>query len=142
MKQYKGIIFNSTTVRCLRGPLEEAVRERHIHTAVVSNHGRTEVGERLFQEEASVDLVVGGYDLNRWGKYRKPLPDLLFVAAAKMNLEPEDLVCVTDCARDEQAAKAAGIDTVPFDAKGMDSLVPLLGVNPVPEAPRDFRGVA
>ena len=26
MKQYKGIIFNSTTVRCLRGPLEEAVR--------------------------------------------------------------------------------------------------------------------
>lgn len=141
MKQYKGIIFNSTTVRCLRGPLEEAVRERHIHTAVVSNHGRTEVGERLSQEGVSVDLVVGGYDLNRWGKYRKPLPDLLFVAAAKMNLEPEDLVCVTDCARDEQAAKAAGIDTVPFDAEGMDSLVPLLGVNPVPEAPRDFRGV-
>lgn len=141
MKQYKGIIFNSTTVRSLRGALEEAVRERHIHTAVVSNHGRTEVGERLFQEEASVDLVVGGYDLNRWGKYRKPLPDLLFVAMAKMNLEPADLVCVTDCARDEQAAKAAGIDTVPFDAKGMDSLVPLLGVNPVPEAPRDFRGV-
>ena len=25
MKQYKGVIFNSTTVRCLRGPLEEAV---------------------------------------------------------------------------------------------------------------------
>ncbi len=141
MKQYKGIIFNSTTVRCLHGPLEEAVRERRIRTAVVSNHGRTEVGEKLFQEGASVDLVVGGYDLNRWGKYRKPLPDLLFVAMAKMNLEPADLVCVTDCARDEQAAKAAGIDTVPFDAEGMDSLVPLLGVNPVPEALRDFRGI-
>ena len=26
MKQYKGIIFNSTTVRCFRGPLKEAVR--------------------------------------------------------------------------------------------------------------------
>ena len=26
MKQYKGVIFNSTTVRCLRVPLEEAVR--------------------------------------------------------------------------------------------------------------------
>ena len=100
MKQYKGIIFNSTTVRCLRGPLEDAVRERHIRTSVVSNQNRTEVGERLSQEGVSVDLVVGGYDLNRWGKYRKPLPDLLFVAAAKLNLEPADLVCVTVCARD------------------------------------------
>ena len=26
MKQYKGVIFNSTTVRCFRGPLKEAVR--------------------------------------------------------------------------------------------------------------------
>ena len=26
MKQYNGIIFNSTTVRCFRGPLKEAVR--------------------------------------------------------------------------------------------------------------------
>ena len=26
MRQYKGIIFNSTTVRCFRGPLKEAVR--------------------------------------------------------------------------------------------------------------------
>ena len=60
MKQYKGIIFNSTTVRGLRGSLEEAVRERHIRTAVVSNHSRAEVGERLSQEGVSVDLVVGG----------------------------------------------------------------------------------
>ena len=61
-------------------------------------------------EGVSVDLVVGGYDLNRWGKYRKPLPDLLFVAAAKLDLEPADLVVVTDCDRDEMAAKAAGMD--------------------------------
>ena len=140
MKQYKGIIFNSKTVKGLRGPLGEAVRDRHIRTAVVSNHNRSEVGEILSREGLSVDLVVGGYDLSRWGEYRKPLPDLLFVAAAKLNLEPADLVCVTDCARDGQAAKAAGIDTVPFDAGGMDSLVPLLGVNPAPEAPRDFSG--
>lgn len=141
MKKYKGIIFNSTTVRCLRGPLAEAIRERHIRTAVVSNHAKTEVGEILSRAGLSVDLVVGGYDLSRWGKYRKPLPDLLFVAAAKMQLKPADLVCVTDCARDKQAAKSAGIDTMPFDASGMDALVPMLGINPVPEEPRDFHGV-
>ena len=141
MKQYKGIIFNSATVNCLRGPLEEAIRERRIRTAVVSNHGRTDVEGILSSAGLSVDIVVGGYDLSRWGKYRKPLPDLLFVAAAKLNLEPADLVCVTDCARDGQAAMAAGIDTVPYDADGMDSLVSLLGINPPLEAPRDFRGV-
>ncbi len=140
MKQYKGIVFNSATVRCLRGPLAEAVRERSIRTAVVSNHGRTEVREILSQAGLSVDLVVGGYDLSRWGKYRKPLPDLLFVAAAKMCLEPEDLVCVTDCVRDEQAATSAGIDSIPFDAAGIDGLVPMLGINPVPDKPRDFSG--
>ena len=141
MKQYKGIIFNSTTVHCLRGSLEEAVRERRIHTAVVSNHNRSEVGEILSALGLSVDIVVGGYDLSRWGKYRKPLPDLLFVAAAKLHLEPADIVCVTDCVRDVQAARAAGIDTMTYEADGMDSLVPFLGVNPAPEMPRDFRRV-
>ena len=46
-KLYKGIIFNSTTVRALRGTLAEAVRTNHIRTAVVSNHSRTEVQEAL-----------------------------------------------------------------------------------------------
>ena len=59
MKQYKGIIFNSKTVKGLRGLLGEAVRDRHIRTAVVSNHNRSEVGEILSQEGLSVDLVVG-----------------------------------------------------------------------------------
>ena len=141
MKQYRGIIFNSVTVRCLGGALEEAIRNRRVRTAVVSNHGRTEVGEILSREGLSVDIVVGGYDLNRWGKYRKPLPDLLSVAAAKLGLEPADMICITDCPRDEKAAKAAGIDTMPYDEAGMDALVPMLGINPVPEAPRDFSGI-
>ena len=138
---YKGIIFNSNTIRALRGPLADAVRERRIRTALVSNHGRTEVSEILGNEGISVDVIVGGYDLNRWGKYRKPLPDLLFVAAAKMNLEPSDILCVSDCPRDDQAARAAGIDTVAYDPAGMDALVPLLGENPPAEPPRDFSGI-
>ena len=138
---YKGIIFNSNTIHALRGPLAEAIGEHRIRTAVVSNHGRTEVSEILSHEGVSIDVLVGGFDLNRWGKYRKPLPDLLFVAAAKMNLEPSDVVCVSDCLRDDQAACAAGIDTVPYNPDGMDSLLPLLGENPPAELPRDFSGI-
>ena len=95
-KLYKGIIFNSTTVRALRGELADAVRERRIRTAVVSNHGKAEVQEALDAACISVDHVLGGFDLNRWGKYRKPEPDLLFVAAAKMGLETADIVSVVD----------------------------------------------
>ena len=138
---FKGIIFNSNTVRALSGPLGAAVREKRIHTAVVSNHGRTEVAEILEREGITVDVVVGGYDLNRWGKYRKPLPDLLFVAAAKMNLEPTDIICVSDCQRDNKAASAAGIGAIQYVPGGMDHLVSLLGENPPAEPPRNFSGI-
>jgi len=140
-KLYKGIVFNTATVRALRGPLAEAVREHRIRTAVVSNHGRTEVGEMLTREGLRVDLVVGVFDLSRFGKYRKPAPDMLSVAAAKLGLEPGEMVCVSDCPRDDAAAAGAGMDTVPFDPAGMDSLVELLGENPPAEPPRTFEGV-
>ena len=67
-KLYKGIIFNSTTVRALRGQLADTVRKNHIRTAVVSNHGKTEVQETLDAAGIMVDVVLGGFDLNRWGK--------------------------------------------------------------------------
>lgn len=140
-KKYKGIIFNSNTVRALSGSLAEAVRQRRIRTAVVSNHSRTEVAEILEAYGLRVDMTVGGYDLNRFGKYRKPMPDLLFVAAARMNLEPEEIIAVTDYPRDEQAAGAAGIDTVAYNPAGMDFLAERLGENPPAEAPRDFSGI-
>lgn len=140
-KKYRGIIFNSVTVRALRGRLAEAVRERRIRTAVVSNHSRTDVYEILAREGLSVDVVVGGFDLNRFGKYRKPAPDLLFVAAAKMDLDPEEIVAVVDCPRDGTACRAAGMDTVAYEADGMDGLAAQLGENPPSEPPRDFTGI-
>lgn len=140
-RKYKGIIFNSVTVRALRGPLAEAVRERRIRTAVVSNHSRTEVGEILAREGLSVDVVVGGFDLNRFGRYRKPAPDLLFVAAAKLGLEPGETVCVVDGPRDRQAASLAGAGAVDYDPSGMDDLADLLEGNPPAEPPRSFRDV-
>ena len=140
-KLYKGVIFNSTMVRALCGPLAEAVKANRIRTAVVSNHSKAEVSGILQSAGISVDLVLGGYDLNRWGKYRKPAPDLMFVAAARMGLETVDVVSVVDCPRDRAASAAAGVDTVEYDLAGMESLIPMLGIGPEPEAPRDFRGV-
>ena len=140
-KLYKGIIFNSTTVYALRGQLVDAIRERRIRTAVVSNHGKTEVQEALDAAGVTVDAIVGGYDLSRWGEYRKPEPDLMFVAAAKMGLETADIVSVVDCQRDRSASAAAGMDTVAYDPAGMASLIPILGIGAEPESPRDFSGV-
>ena len=140
-KLYKGIIFNSTTVYALRGQLADAVRERRIRTAVVSNHGKTEVQEALDAAGVTVDAIVGGYDLSRWGEYRKPEPDLMFVAAAKMGLETTDIISVVDCNRDRAASAAAGMVTMEYDPAGMESLIPMLGVGAEPESPRDFSGV-
>ena len=140
-KLYKGIIFNSTTVYALRGQLADAVRERRIRTAVVSNHGKTEVQEALDAAGVTVDVIVGGYDLSRWGEYRKPEPDLMFVAAAKMGLETTDIISVVDCNRDRAASAAAGMVTMEYDPAGMESLIPMLGVGAEPESPRDFSGV-
>lgn len=141
-KLYKGLIFNSTTVRALRGPLADAVKERNVRTAVASNHSRAGVLEAISAAGATVDVTVGGYDLSRWGEHRKPEPDLLFVAAAKMGLDPGDVLCVVDCDRDRVACVAAGMDTADYDPAGMDALVELLDVNPAPGAPRDFNGIA
>ena len=140
-KLYKGIVFNSTTVRALRGPLSDVVRANHIRTAVVSNHSKSEVREALDAAGIMVDVVIGGFDLSRWGEYRKPEPDLLFVAAAKMGLETGDVVSVVDCHRDCAASAAAGMYTVEYDPAGMDSLIPILGIGPEPAPLRDFRGV-
>lgn len=140
-KKYRGIIFNSVTVCALRGRLAEAVRERRIRTAVVSNHSRTDVYEILAREGLSVDVVVGGFDLNRFGKYRKPAPDMMFVAAAKLGLEPNEMVCVVDSPTERRPAFMAGIDTVYWDPDGMDGLADLLGENPTSEPPRDFTGI-
>ena len=140
-KAYTGIIFNSTTVRALRGQLADAVRELRIRTAVVTNHSKQEVREALDASGIHVDLVLGAYELDRWGRYRKPAPDLLFVAAAKMDLETADIVSVVDCRRDRAASADAGVDMVEYDPSGMESLIPMLGIGREPAAPRDTSGV-
>lgn len=128
---YKGLIFNSVTVRALsEGTLAEAVRGRSIRTAVVSNHARAQVEGALAQAGVAVDTIVGGYDLSRFGKHRKPDPDLLFVAVAKMGLEPEEVLCVVDCERDRSACRAAGVAFEEYTPGRMGRLVPMLGENP------------
>lgn len=137
-KLYKGIIFNSVTVRAFRGAFADIIRERRIRTAVVSNHNRSEVKESLAASGIAVDVVVGGYDLSRWGEYRKPEPDLLFVAAAKMDLDPAEVIAVIDGPRDETACRRAGIQAIGYAPEGMEFIADMLGINPPEETPLDF----
>ena len=130
---YKGIIFNSVTVRMLTGALAEYVRKNHIRTAVVSNHGRTEVRERLASAGVSVDVTVGKFDLDRYGQLCKPARDPMVVAVAQMGLEPSEVICVADCPTDRLAATGAGIDLLVMGRFSEDELIRSLGSNPAPE---------
>ena len=137
-RKYKGIIFNSVTVHALRGEFAGIIRNRRIRTAVVSNHSRSDVKDILAASGIAVDVIVGGYDLSRWGEYRKPEPDLLFVAAAKMDLDPAEIIAVIDGPRDEAACRRAGINAVGYAPEGMEFMADMLGSNPPREKPRDF----
>jgi len=137
---YKGIIFNSHTVRCLTGELAQYVREHNIRTAVVSNHGRADVEAKLESVGTKVDVIVGKYDLNRYGTICKPAPDQMFVAAAKMGLDPTDVICIVDCSRDEVAARDAGMDCLGYGFFSDDILIERLGENlPSEQDGRDYR---
>ena len=130
---YKGTIFNSSTVRLLSGALADHVKTNHIRAAVVSNHGRGDVQAKLDALGITVDVIVGKFDLNRYGQICKPAPDQMFVAAAKMGLEPCEVVCISDCARDEVAAKGAGIGCMTIGSFSTEDLIDRLGCNPAPE---------
>lgn len=130
---YKGIVFNSSTVNLLSGALADIVRRNHIRTAVVSNHGKTEVQEKLDTMGIPVDVIVGKFDLNRYGQICKPAPDQMFVAAAKMDLDTAEVICITDCVRDEAAARAAGIDCLQEEEFSLEDFAARLGGNPEPQ---------
>ena len=133
MPMYKGIIFNSETVGLLTGPLAQYVREHNIRTAVVSNHSKTEVKAKLDSRGITVDVIVGKFDLNRYGQICKPASDQMFVAAAKMELELSEVICITDCSRDEVAAKGAGMEFMDMDGFSIEDLIDQLGDNAVAE---------
>lgn len=138
MGQYKGIIFNSVTVGALKGELLEAVRRSHTRTAVVTNHAKTEVRTRLEEQGLEVDVIVGGFDLNRYGEVRKPMPDQMFVAVAMMELEASEVVVVADCERDVKAASGAGLDAIRLE--DVDKLPQYLCQDVPVHEERDFSG--
>ena len=107
---YRGIIFNSVNVGLLNGELGKKVKDLNIRTAVVSRKTRTDVKKALKRMGVAVDVIIGGNDLNtRHRMYVKPMADPMMVAAAKMFLEPEDVVVFGDYKLDKQAAEEAGM---------------------------------
>ena len=73
MKQYKGIIFNSVNVGLLNGELGRVASANNIRTAVVSRKTRTECKKFMKARGISVDVVIGGHDLDtRYKQFGKP----------------------------------------------------------------------
>lgn len=132
MKQYKGIIFNSVNVGLLNGELGRKVNELNIRTAVVSRKTRTECRTFMKSRCISVDVIIGGKDLNtRYKDFGKPNADPMFVAAAMMYLKPEDVVIFGDYAGDWKASQASGISY----CRDVNKLIESLAFNgtPIPE---------
>lgn len=124
MKQYKGIIFNSGNVKALNESFGESIRRNNIRTAVVSRKNKSEVKRHLKTLGISVDVVIGGPDLNtRYAQYVKPMPDQLLMAVAMMGLEAEEVAVFGDYKLDKQAAENAGLDYFSKAADLKDKLI-------------------
>jgi len=126
MKQYRGIIFNSVNVGLLNGELGQIVKENNIRTAVVSRKTRTECKRFMKSKGVSVDVVIGGHDLDtRYKQFGKPEGDPMIVASAMMYLKPSEVAVLGDYFGDRKSCEAAGMRY--FSRVG--KLIPELSMN-------------
>ena len=94
---YRGIIFNSVNVGLLNGELGAKVNELNIRTAVVSRKTRTECKKFMKSRGVSVDVVIGGHDLDtRYKQFGKPEGDSRVIASAMMFLNPSEVAVLGD----------------------------------------------
>ena len=92
MKQYKGIIFNSVNIGLLNGELGRVVSANNIRTAVVSRKTRTACKKFMKARGISVEVIIGGHDLDtRYKQYGKPEGDPMIIASAMMFLDPSEV---------------------------------------------------
>lgn len=126
MKQYKGIIFNSVNVGLLNGELGRVVSANNIRTAVVSRKTRTECKKFMKARGISVDVVIGGHDLDtRYKQFGKPEGDPMVIASAMMFLNPSEVAVLGDYFGDRKSCEASGMK---YFSK-VEKLIPELGVN-------------
>ena len=99
-KPYEGII-----------PLLEALKERGIKTAVVSN--KTDFAVKILAEEYFKGLITEAVGENEAaGIRKKPAPDSLFAVMEKLNAKRETTLYVGDSEVDIQTAQNAGVACV------------------------------
>lgn len=92
MKQYKGIIFNSVNIGLLNGELGRVVSANNIRTAVVSRKTRTACKKFMKARGISVEVIIGGHDLDtRYKQYGKLEGDPMIIASAMMFLDPSEV---------------------------------------------------
>ena len=107
---YRGIIFNSVNVGLLNGELGAKVKELNIRTAVVSRKTRTECKKFMKSRGISVDVVIGGHDLDtRYKQFGKPEGDPMIIASAMMYLKASEVVVFGDYSGDRRSSEAAGM---------------------------------
>ncbi len=90
-------------------PLLYELRQRSIRTAIVSNKlqaGVDELYESHFCEV--IDIPIGEHD----GVQRKPAPDMVDEAIARLNVRKADCLYIGDSEVDAQTARNAGVDDV------------------------------
>lgn len=126
MKQYKGIIFNSVNIGLLNGELGRVVSANNIRTAVVSRKTRTECKKFMKSRGISVDVVIGGHDLDtRYKQFGKPDGVPMIIASAMMYLNHSEVAVFGDYYGDRKSCESAGMK---YFSK-VEKLIPELGVN-------------
>lgn len=84
--------------------LFEALRERSLGSAVITNTPRALAVELVRRAQASPDSVIGGDDVPR----AKPAPDMVWLACERLGVDAAHALVVGDSRHDREAAQAAG----------------------------------
>jgi HAD superfamily hydrolase (TIGR01509 family) len=84
--------------------LFEALRERSLGSAVITNTPRALAVELVRRAQASPDSVIGGDDVPR----AKPAPDMVWLACERLGIDAAQALVVGDSRHDREAARSAG----------------------------------
>jgi phosphoglycolate phosphatase/AHBA synthesis associated protein len=102
--------------------LFEAIRLKHLRTALVTNTPRLLAESILTTAKLNIHIVVGGTDVPK----AKPAPDMVVRALQLLAVAPSQAIYVGDTRFDKEAAAAAGVRFVGLGVEGNPTITRLL----------------
>ena len=114
------------------GPLLNALGERGLRHAVVTNTATALARETIRRAALAPDEIVGSSDAPE-----KPDPGMLLLACERLAVKPERALMVGDSRFDRDAAAAAGIRFIGYGIDGDLRIEALLDLLQVPEVSGD-----